>query len=130
MTIYSNARNFRKAACCAVLALAAGVATTASAQHAVPIFAENKNPGVKAIFVQNVNVRSEWSCTQVPSNGRTTTLASVLVGSTFQVGGFTTTDCRSGTALRGLNQPIFTVRDVAQVFIDVNGSIRVSTLPD
>lgn len=126
MTMYSNARDFRKAACCALLALAAGVATTASAQQAVPIFATNKNPGVKAIFVQNVKVRSGWSCTPAPSNGRTTTLASVLVGSTFQVGGFSTTDCRLGTALRTLNQPTFTAGNVSQVFIDVNGSIRVS----
>ncbi|WP_228734762.1 hypothetical protein [Xanthomonas euvesicatoria] len=127
MTIYSNARDFRKAACCALLALAAGFATTASAQQAVPIFATNKNPGVKAIFVQNLDVQSGWICTPVPSNGRTTTLASVLVGSRFIVGGFGTTDCRLGTALKGLNRPTFTVGNVFQIFIDVNNDgIRVS----
>ncbi|USJ01878.1 hypothetical protein MUG10_06850 [Xanthomonas prunicola] len=126
MTIYSNARDFRKAAFCAVLALAGGVATTASAQQAIPIFATNKNAGVKAIFVQNVNVYSGWFCTPVPSNGRTTRLASVLVGSTFRVGGFSTTDCKLGTALRTLNQPTFTVGNGFQVFIDVNGSIQIT----
>ncbi|WP_237707395.1 hypothetical protein [Xanthomonas oryzae] len=128
MTIYSNARDFRKAACCAVLALAAGVATTASAQNnSVTIFATNQNPGVQAILLQNLKVRSGWSCTPVPSNGQTTTLAPVLVGSRFVVTGFRTTDCRSGTALRNLNQQTFTAGDVYQIFIDVyNNGIRVS----
>ncbi|WP_242628751.1 hypothetical protein ACQR53_02100 [Xanthomonas oryzae] len=127
MTIYSNARNFRKAACCAVLALAAGVATTASAQHAVPIYATNKNPAVKALFVQNIDVQSGWLCTAVPSNGQTTTLAPVFVGSRFVVRGFGTTDCRFGTEVRGLNRPGFKVENVFQVFIDVyNNGIQVS----
>ncbi|KOR50272.1 hypothetical protein ADT25_00460 [Xanthomonas oryzae] len=110
-----------------MLALAAGVATTASAQHSVLIYATNQNPGVKAILVQNLKVRSGWSCTPVPSNGQTTSLAPVFVGSNFVAIGFGTTDCRSGTALRGLNQPKFTPGDVYQVFIDVyNNGIRVS----
>ncbi|AZR29750.1 hypothetical protein [Xanthomonas vasicola] len=109
-----------------MLALTAGVATTASAQRPIPIFATNKNAGVKAILVQNVNAPSGWSCTQVPSDGKSTTLASVLAGSTFQVGGFSTTDCRLGTALKTLNQPIFTVGNGYQVFIDVNGTIQVT----
>ncbi|QBG94166.1 hypothetical protein EYR26_19990 [Xanthomonas oryzae] len=112
-----------------MLALAAGVATTASAQHhAIPIYATNRNPAVKALFVQNVDVRSGWSCTAVPSNGQTTTLAPVLVNSRFIVIGFGTTDCRFGTEVRGLNRPGFKVADVFQVFIDVynnNNGIQV-----
>ncbi|AVQ05842.1 TPA: hypothetical protein HH295_09995 [Xanthomonas vasicola pv. zeae] len=98
----------------------------ANAQRPVSIYATNKNAGVKAILVQNVNVRSGWNCTQVPSNGKSTTLATVIVGSTFQVRGFSTTDCRLGTALKALNQPIFTVGNGYQVFIHVNGTIQVA----
>ncbi|UXA70450.1 hypothetical protein M0D46_05120 [Xanthomonas prunicola] len=131
MIINSKIDYFRKAAFCAVLALAACVATSANAQQTVPIasYTVNYNPRVRAVYIQNVNNPNGWACVavgQASQSGSYKSGPSLLYGFTYSVRAMSAVDCRAGSALPNLYVPRFTVPLENQIFIDIRNSISIN----